>query len=1680
MSQVRKYSSGGATEEMQQTTAPARRMVPGMAPVVVETTPTEESTESPTKSYIIIDGEKIANTEEERQKLRNYAASVAEEHGGSPIWNDIINKAEELANSEHGGDLIYDTPSNGLSYRVRGEDGEYDPNAENKWDMESLNDKQDSRLAKQRSWLGRVLDANLNTKVQRAARTIEQLKGYRNYRNNPTGSAGTPAEDKRLKIGYTQGWFDYLKDKNGVYQKDENGNLKYDLNSTNNLDLQTRIQRSITALGMTPEEAAKHFNTDEFETWASLKQLYDTDPQGFLNRLNQAIDNMVAGKEATPEDISILKLFRIDPGARPPQTEEEKAAQALAITKDKWKNAGYEDLYDNASKYFDLGEDGLLTLNDLGKKDLQALGIYANGGYELNDDWVSYLGQDFDVSPYEWLKGYTVYNGKLYKTDTNSDPNSALSKIYKSSGFYDKNKNNLYAEAQRIINTFWGNKYQWDSPTEGYYSTFTYDDEGRKYRTGRRYRSANGLYSWKDRGNNQIVQYYDEDAKRDAQGYVTEDSIKYAILDDKGNTLEEGLTAADLDKRGFTRNTRTDGSQINYGDDENTAYRQTQLIRSNNPAANNHYLIPYGDGGQYGVYMNPMNKTPNIEDPTSYVLYKDPTLGACYVIPPTLCRLLMPNEYNGNRDLFSAVLNSPKLQEKFRNIIQELGKGRKEGGFGRVMSVGKLTFNHLLKPLGYSSDVIDQAFNEWIQMLQDPQHLTKYVIDSKHFSMETEQTESMKQGGTIRSFRPGGGFGGTKSTERVSSKKHTVNSGTKIKDSRKSAKAFTFKDLTTADKADIVGLGLDLAAIAAGAAPIAGGIVGLGGTGAGLYADIKRDGFQWSDLGNAAVSAAGDVVTMLPGLGSGAAAAKTVAKVASKASLLIKLASAYGAVSAIPLISKAASGNLTWAETRQLAASLAGAINLAKSGGFGKKTQPGDYEDINIKGKGKHNEDIIEIAGKAGTPADTPAIQLTKAQLDEINSITDPIARKAKFREYAHASVKDNALYTGKSKDEILDNYDFTSYTDKFRRTTIPDDSITVKSSAGDPDIVLDKAAIDRINAEPDELKRMIKMRAEIKAAIKSADPNITPRNLAQKARSYNINEHWDTVSTKTDLAPTSTRETTTPDIKLDNDDIKAIKEASDPEAKFIEIVQNKSGDASLTTRDKVKDEFEISDFLEDKKRNRSWRHPFTPVESFTTKNVKRKNDPYAGKHQWWHSKGQYRGYDRDYFNSFTRPTSAAPAPTTVPAPSPGSGTSGRTSVGTNFKAMYDRLFTRGPAFTAAHYGSGSPYDRAWLPERSVEGELLEGYIPDENEEYYMYKRGGKVQKCAGGDTVGNDTNDPISLPKIKIDPVETMEFAKYLTAISKNNKAAQIEKEAFEHMPKIQGVTYDKPTFTDNGLTRTTQDLIKGIYNRTPANQTSDPMLNNFYKKANAEQATKYQNELNSKFSSLLDQHNQRSWEIANKQKEQDVNILNQNRLREFSNRQALAKIESARIGGNYQSFDNLMSKTIDTAYKHKLAAQYAVSRLKNAAQTATEKAALAADPAVKDASNAYAEWKKANPTSTDSFETWLEGVGRSYKEAYDSAVSKALNQSAINDLLGTSDLGIYTGWAHDQLAATNRAAQKAGMVPTQKSGGKVSDSSKKRTYQEQVYIDNQKALQKAIGQLRKETQQLLLKMLK
>lgn len=107
MSQVRKFLDGGQT-------APVKRKVPGADPVIIEQTPVEETVTTP-KSYIIIDGEKFENTEEERQKLRDYFASVANERGGSSTLSQIADLAEKAA--LEGGNLTYDTPSNLFSYK---------------------------------------------------------------------------------------------------------------------------------------------------------------------------------------------------------------------------------------------------------------------------------------------------------------------------------------------------------------------------------------------------------------------------------------------------------------------------------------------------------------------------------------------------------------------------------------------------------------------------------------------------------------------------------------------------------------------------------------------------------------------------------------------------------------------------------------------------------------------------------------------------------------------------------------------------------------------------------------------------------------------------------------------------------------------------------------------------------------------------------------------------------------------------------------------------------------------------------------------------------------------------------------------------------------------------------------------------------------------------------------------------------------------------------------------------------------------------------------------------------------------------------------------------------------------------------------------------------------------------
>lgn len=178
MSQVRKYQQGGTTPEdkkketvvVETPTEPIKPVVPGLEEIVLKETAkpeTEPTIQKPT-SYIILDGEKFENNEENRKKVAQYFAKVADPNGGSAMLNQIKDLIFEA--SQNGYTINYDTPGNRFSY--------IDPQGQSHFiDWRHLNDRQDKRIQRERSWLGKFLDSAFNTKVQQAAEDVYKMRG---------------------------------------------------------------------------------------------------------------------------------------------------------------------------------------------------------------------------------------------------------------------------------------------------------------------------------------------------------------------------------------------------------------------------------------------------------------------------------------------------------------------------------------------------------------------------------------------------------------------------------------------------------------------------------------------------------------------------------------------------------------------------------------------------------------------------------------------------------------------------------------------------------------------------------------------------------------------------------------------------------------------------------------------------------------------------------------------------------------------------------------------------------------------------------------------------------------------------------------------------------------------------------------------------------------------------------------------------------------------------------------------------------------------------------------------------------------------------------------------------------------------------------------------------------------
>lgn len=1688
MSQVRKYQEGGKSPEekkkeetiVETPQEPIKPVVPGLEEITLKqkVEPTTEQTIQKPTSYIILDGEKFENNEENRQKVAQYFAKVANPNGGSRTLNQIKDLIFEA--SQNGYTINYNTPGNELSY--------IDPTGQSHFiDWRHLNDRKDKRIQKERSWLGRFFDSAFNTDVQQTAEDIYKMSGLGNYLKGNT-TTETTVDPNLINVGWGDNkFFEYLKDDKGQTIKDENGNLKYNTNSIQNQNLMQILNRINKYLGLQTDDERNQFKLADAWTKDKLdaiKSIYGSNIEGWKQQYQNIIGKVTSGQQLSPEELSWLELFGISTkGAS--KTPEELAAETAVADKQKWTDAGYESLYDKGKDWFNLGEDNVLTLNDIGKSILGDY-LFDSSGNEFNDDWIKYLkSRNADIANYDWLNGYTLYNGKLYKTSSGTDPNSALAKIYSTSGFIDKNKANQYGEAQKIINTFWGNPYEWNTADESMYSNFTWDSSANNgiggYRTDRRFRNETGRYSGVG-SNQQLVSYYDPDAERDYRGMWTNAGQRFAITDEYGDVIADGLTVVDLEQRGIKKIIDSAGNEVPY--DSNRKFHQRALYKSNDARINNHTGIFFGKNNEYALYYNPM-RTPNPEDPYSHVLYTDPELEAAYVVPATLAKFLYQPNANGIPGI-QALIADANLQKRFRNILKNIADGRLFGG-------GLGAIKNVCGELGMTPEQADQVDLEAQRMIAARKangslnyKVAKEAIDQAAPKDETQnqQVTSQKQGGIIRKFAPGGGF--AKASGSTASTKST---NVKIRDSRQAAKiGVNVKDgegkFTDADWADLGGLAADIISVGLGSMPIAGGVSGLLGTSAGLYADISRDGFQWSDLGTAGLNAGMDIVSMLPGLGSGVQAAKVASKIAKKYKWVIKGLSLLGATTAIPLVDKLAKdGNLSVQEWRALASGLVGIANIAKLGGPGKSTKPGEFKNIDINSKTA----VDNLTIKPKTGEDLPEITLTKEQLRELDSITDPIKKQDKFRGFARAALAADPRTKGKNVNSLISRYDLSGSTKPVPTSSSGEITLNTRNTGEGPEITLSKAEIDEINAQPTAAAKMTKARETVAHKLweKRGKPIGTPEVDEKNALKYNYRDLWNP-RIKEGLAGRS-------DIILDKTDIENIskKKSSEEQQKaFVEIIKNKSGDSSLDSVDKIKDAFKVDDFFENRfgdwklLKPKTW---FKKGDQFVLKAERAEEArPTRGNkgvinsiRDWWNNVGTYRGIDRSKLFD-TKPaatsTTSTPAPTTA---TPTSGTSGGTKTGINWSAGFKKLVDPSPGILVMQTGN-----IPWLKIHNYTTEEAPGVIEDGDLDNtgattgkFTYKVGGKIRKAAngsktpissGGETMSQDWKTKLEQSALNALPT-IGEFGSMVGAIKANNKLRDTLNKGLENPPMVITPQYNIPRFNDNGILNEGRQLVKDIYNRQPANYTSDAMLNNFVRKASQEKATEYQNKINNLLSQQIAQHNAKMDEIFYKNRENQITAQNQNNQTRYANQNAIAKNNAATQISNWQSIDNFAKSRLANLNKQRLAANAMKEDLASAKMTSQ----LLNESGYTTAKQKYREYIAENPTGVD-FDTWLLTAGAEYKPAYDTAVAIAI-KSNISDQIYAASLGLYG-------RGVQSYADKIFGSTKYKSGGKVSKSNYRgyRDYKEQIAIDSHKEVRKAIAQLNKDCQQLLLKMLK
>ena len=952
------------------------------------TTPITQNNSNKNRGTFTIDGTTYDITDDFINELYNYGKSITETDPDAAYqFNNIIDSAKRAANT--GENITYNSTNNSLTGNIN-----FD-----------VNDRQSENMRRRRSRFGNRLINTLNTNEANAKKAIGFLKDF--------------------KYNTPKTIHNWNKELNLNYAVDENNNRIFSPTTTS-LALINRLNSLKDISNYSDSDIFNGYNNAKKEDYIRIYN--ELGEEG----IQELIDRIKKGTISDSDELLLNSIGGIVTSNNETPDEEQQTKKEEDARKQQYKDLGFD--YDTVSKYITIDKEGRMFITDDFRNILDQNGVK---NQMFNDNFFEVAGNEY--TPFTWLKGFTRYGNRLYKTSDINKPGTELYDItHNQTKFYNYNTQGKYIDANKIIEYLYGREYI----PQTYDSTTHYSS----YLNPLVEKNPNLLYytipiEGKDPNYEQLITWAIPGAEGNQLNDLGQIQFQnYALLDGYGNVIK---TWTPEDKKAGKVNWVE--SYLNNQKDVNDAegLRAQEIVEPSNRESDYY--------GRYRIEQRDPNNNRVLG--TLYVNKNDPSdvIWSSDILSNTISRLgnnnntnsiRIPKEMmeiiNTNPNFWKNLFRDRSIQEKFIN-----GLSRTIGYRG--WRTNDLSVNDLIN-LGFNKETANKLKNMFSSVYYDPsdrfQRRIDYIVPMYESPIpETSEVQTFQQGGTINKPKE------VVSVNKTNNYKHS-------KDITKSAgtEQGGWWDLTSADKWQIASLAGDIAslltAVPTGGNPIA-AATGYGSTAAQLVADIKKDGFQARDLTNLLVNLGLDTITLLPGLGITGKAGKLVKSLKSVSNILKPLFYGAGLKAAYQGVDNLINGKGSWEDWSSVLQGLMSFkgikndIQVRKMTTPIKTTSPKSKESIKqdiLSGRLKKNKELIETGKKEGwVDKDGKIIDWEKAEANIQLTNADKVrlnaeATSSKFKNKAEKTL--NSLkWWNLDQRTLKDNIDFDNLTSSQLRT---------------------------------------------------------------------------------------------------------------------------------------------------------------------------------------------------------------------------------------------------------------------------------------------------------------------------------------------------------------------------------------------------------------------------------------------------------------------------------------------------------------------------------------------------------------------------------------------------------------------------------------------------------------------